>query len=79
MGFRDRLLTLSAEEIVDLYDSYQRESKAIKEDLLRMCWYMRGGLTYDEAMALSYQERELVNKIVKSNIEVTQKSGLPFF
>jgi len=44
-----------------------------------MCWYMRGGLTYDEAMALSYQERELVNKIVKSNIEVTQKSGLPFF
>jgi hypothetical protein len=30
-------------------------------------------------MALSYQERELVNNIVKNNMEVTQKSGLPFF
>ena len=55
------------------------ETKNIKLDLFKLCWYMRGGLTYDEAMALSYQERELVNKIVKSNIEVTQKSGLPFF
>jgi len=40
---------------------------------------MRGGITYDEAMALSFNEREIINKIIKSNIETTQKSGLPFF
>ena len=40
---------------------------------------MRGGLTYDEAMALSFSEREIINGIIKSNIETTQKSGLPFF
>jgi hypothetical protein len=40
---------------------------------------MRGGLSYDDAMALSFQEREIINDIVKSNIDVTQKSGLPFF
>ena len=40
---------------------------------------MRGGITYDEAMALSFNEREIINKIIKGNIETTQKSGLPFF
>ena len=44
-----------------------------------MCWYMRGGITYDESMQLSHMERELINGIVKSNLEVTQKSGVPFF
>jgi hypothetical protein len=40
---------------------------------------MRGGVTYDEIMALSFQERELITDIVKKNMETTQKSGLPFF
>ena len=44
-----------------------------------MCWYMRGGLSYDEAMCLGMQEREIINGIVKSNMEVTQKSQMPFF
>jgi len=44
-----------------------------------MCWHMRGGLTYDEAFQLGFQEREIINTIIKSNMEVTQKSGIPFF
>jgi len=44
-----------------------------------MCWYMRGGLTYDESMLLSQTERELINKIIKDNLETTKKSKLPFF
>lgn len=44
-----------------------------------MTWYMRGGLTYDEAMALSFHEREIIGEIIKKNMETTEKSGLPFF
>lgn len=44
-----------------------------------MCWYMRGGLTYDESFCLGFQEREIINTIIKSNLEITQKSGTPFF
>jgi hypothetical protein len=62
-----------------LIQDYENQVKRLKEEALKICWYMRGGITYDEAMALSYQERELVNNIVKNNMEVTQKSGLPFF
>ena len=44
-----------------------------------MCWYMRGGLTYDEAIMLSYEERSLINQIIEENLETTEKTKLPFF
>ena len=40
---------------------------------------MRGGVTYDEAMQMSQNERQILNDIVKENLETTKKSGLPFF
>lgn len=40
---------------------------------------MRGGLTYNEAMHLSAQERQIINGIVKENLETTKKTKLPFF
>ena len=40
---------------------------------------MRGGVTYDEAMQMSQVDRNLINNIVKENLETTKKSGLPFF
>jgi hypothetical protein len=72
-------LNLSNDDIVNLVEGYEKESKAFKEEALRLCWYMRGGLTYDDAMMLSQDERDLVGKIIKDNMEVTKKSGLPFF
>lgn len=44
-----------------------------------MSWYMRGGLSYDQALCLSTAERTLVNNIIKENLETTKKTQLPFF
>lgn len=44
-----------------------------------MTWFMRGGLTYDEAMGLSAEERSIVADIIKKNMETTKESGMPFF
>lgn len=51
----------------------------IKQEALKISWYMRGGLSYNDAMQLSSNERNIVNEIVKGNLETTKKSGLPFF
>ena len=72
-------MTLDNEDIVRLINDYDRESKALKEELLRICWHMRGGLTYDEAFMLGQQERDLIGKIINDNMETTKKSGMPFF
>lgn len=40
---------------------------------------MRGGITYNEAMLLSLEDRQIINEIVKDNLETAKKSGMPFF
>jgi len=43
-----------------------------------MCWYMRG-LSYDEGMNLSFEDRQIIGEIIKENLETTKKTGQPFF
>ena len=65
-------------EILLLAEKMDKDAKAIKKEVLKMCWYMRG-LSYSEGMTLSYEEREIVGEIIKENLETTKKSGVPFF
>jgi hypothetical protein len=62
-----------------LLTAYDKEIRALKNESLKMSWYMRGGLSYNDAMCLSPMERELIGDIIKENMEVTKKSGLNFF
>ncbi len=57
----------------------ETETKELRLDLLKICWYMRGGVTYSEASAMSPEEREIVSNLVKQNLETTKKTGQPFF
>jgi hypothetical protein len=72
-------LTLDNDSIIAWLDSLEKESKALKKEVLQLCWYMRGSVSYSEAMELSPSEREIIVKIVKDNLETAKKSGMPFF
>jgi hypothetical protein len=75
-----RLLTLDITGINKLVAEYERESKALKDEIFKICWYMRGGVTYAECLELiSFEDREIISKIVEKNLETTKESGLPFF
>ena len=62
-----------------MIDAMDKETHNIRLDVLKLCWYMRGGITYEEAMQMSEADRKIINEIVKENLETTKKSGLPFF
>ena len=70
---------MGPDEISNLVDGMEKEIKGIRNDSLKMSWYMRGGLSYTEAMNLSMEERQIINDIIKENLETTKKSRLPFF
>jgi hypothetical protein len=72
-------LTLSNQEVVELLDRYEKDSRAIKEEALRLSWHMRGGLNYEDAMLLSQEEREIIAQIIKENMKTTKDTGLPYF
>jgi len=72
-------LSLNNEQIVEMLDDMDKDSKAINKNLIEMCWYMRGGISYSEAFLLSPTDRKHIMELIKSNMELTNKSGLPFF
>ena len=55
------------------------ETNSIRQEALKVAWYMRGGLTYDQALQLSTSERKSITDLIKDNLETTKKTGLPFF
>lgn len=57
----------------------EKEVHSIKQESLKLAWYMRGGLSYTEAMNLSMEERGIISDIIKENLETTKKSKMPFF
>lgn len=40
---------------------------------------MRGGVTYQEALHMTFEDRSIVADIVKDNLETTKKTGRDFF
>lgn len=53
--------------------------KTIKKNALKFSWYMRGGVSYEDILNMSDDERNAIAKIVEDNLETTKKSQLPFF
>ena len=77
--FRIRLLVLDSDQISNMVDQMDKETKDIRQEAIKIAWYMRGGITYDQALQLSVSERTLVSELIKDNLETTKKTGLPFF
>jgi hypothetical protein len=73
-----RLLTLDIPGINELVADYERESKALKDEIFKICWYMRG-IPPSEAFMLTAEDRIIISKIVEGNFKTTKESGLPFF
>lgn len=56
-----------------------QEALSIRQQSLKMSWYMRGGATYNDIMQMSFEERTYISQLIKDNLETTKNSKLPFF
>lgn len=74
-----RVLTWTVEQILEEVKTLEGQSKQFKAELTKMCWYMRGGLTLEEAYYLSPEDRELIADLVDDNLETTKRTGMPFY
>ena len=69
---------MDLEGINQVVQDYDRESKALKEEIFKICWFMRGA-SFEEAFALTYEDRQIIAKIIEGNMEITKETGHPFF
>ena len=70
---------MSVLEVKQEIAKLEAEKKAFRFDLVRMCSYMRGGLTLSEAYMSTFEERQMVATLVKENLDTAKKTGQPFF
>lgn len=62
-----------------MVDRMEKEADQIRHENLKLIWYMRGSVTYEQVMNMSNKERAIISEIAKDNLETTKKSNLPFF
>lgn len=72
-------MTLTLQEVESEVLKLDRESKALKKEIYRLAWFMRGSLTVEQAFGMDVMDREIISELVKDNLETTKESGLPFF
>jgi hypothetical protein len=77
--FRARLLVLDSDQISKIVDQMDKETTDIRQEAIKLSWYMRGGISYEQALQLSSAERTFISNLIKENLETTKKTGLPFF
>ena len=70
---------MDSDQIGTMLEQMDKEADSIRQEALKMAWYMRGGLNYEQAMSLGPSERTMISELIKENLETTKKSGLPFF
>jgi hypothetical protein len=69
---------MSASEIQDYLIRLEKETKEFKEELTRISWYMRGGVTLHELFHIySHEERSAMYQLIKENIALTKSAQMP--
>lgn len=70
---------MSNSDIPKFINNLESAIKVIKDEIFKISWYMRGGVTSQELLHIySYEDRTIMSNIIKDNIETTQKTKLPF-
>ena len=66
-------------EIVAHLKDFENQAKNLKLELMKICWFMRGGMSWNEALTLSPDERLIASQLVKENMDTAKKTGQLFF
>ena len=66
-------------EIVKHLKEFDSQAKNLKLELMKICWYLRGGMSWQESLNLSPDERTIAAQLIKENMDTAKKTGQPFF
>jgi len=68
---------MSNSDIEKYVKNIENQAKDIKDEIFRISWYMRGGVSSEDLFHVyTVEDRKIINEIIKENIENTKKSRL---
>jgi hypothetical protein len=57
-------MTYPAEKLGDLIESYIKDGLLLKEQIADICYHMEGGIEWNSAWGMSFEDREIVVKVI---------------
>lgn len=67
------------QQIVEELRRLDKQNDGIRDEIIRLTWWMRGGISYNDAMLLSPKDKEIIVALIKENMETSKKTGTPIF
>lgn len=69
---------MSASEIQEYLVRLEKEVKDFKTELVRISWFLRGGVTLEQLLHVySAEDRDAMYDVIKENVELTKASQMP--
>ena len=62
-----------------MFARLQRESKQLIDSVVTLIYFMRGSLSYTEAMNMSQSERTIVSSFVEKRLDAEKNSPHPVY
>ena len=63
------------EDLADLIDSYIKDGVALKEQITDICYHMSGGIEWNSAWGMSYEDREIAIRTINRRLKEKNPSG----
>ena len=63
------------DQLGDLIESYNRDSEALREQILSICLHMGGGVEYNSAWGMSFEDREMAIKVINKKLKDSNPSA----
>ena len=66
---------MQPDQLSDLITTLANESVSLKEQIIEICSYMNGGLEYNSAWGMSFEDREIAVKIINKRLKEQNPDG----
>ena len=53
------------------------QCKQLKHTIGKICWYMRGSISWEQAWELSFEDKKIISEFLKDNMERFKGSMTP--
>ena len=56
-------------QLMDLIKQYEKECDLIYDQILDVCYFMKGGVTWDQAWMMSFNDRERIISMLNKRLK----------
>ena len=70
---------LPSDRLGDLIEDYKIDSMKLKEQIADICYFMKGGIDWNSAWGMSFEDREIAIKVINKRLKEANPGSKDYF